>query len=83
MVFHAALRANIAEPAPELLARLAIASAAAPSGAVDRDGIRYLMDAMQSGIVTPLMPEYEKEILRLTGGRDLEEARTIALGTSR
>jgi len=83
VVFHAALRANIVEPTPELLARLAIASAAAPSGAVGRDGIRYLMDAMQSGIGTPLMPEYEAEILRQTGGRDLEEARTIALGRSR
>ena len=80
VVFHAALRANIEEPTPELLARLAIASAAAPSGAVERDGIRYLMDARQSGIVTPLTPEYEKEILRRTGGRDLEAARTIALG---
>lgn len=83
VVFHAALRANIEEPTPELLARLAIASAAAPSGAMDRDGIRYLMDAVQSGIVTPLMPEYEKGILRRTGGRDLEEARAIALGRSR
>lgn len=83
VVFHAALRANIAEPTPELLARLAIASAAAPSGGMDRDGIRYLMDAKQSGIVTPLMPEYEKEILRRTGGRDLEEARAIALGKAR
>lgn len=82
-VFHAALRANIEDPTPELLARLAIASAAAPSGAMDRDGIRYLMDAVQSGIVTPLMPEYEKGILRRTGGRDLEEARAIALGKSR
>ena len=83
VVFHAALRANIEEPTAESLARLAIASAAAPSGGVDRDGIRYLMDAKQSGVVTPLMPEYEKEILRRTGGRDLEEARAIALGKSR
>ncbi len=83
VVFHAALRANIEVPTPELLARLAIASAAAPSGAVDRDGIRYLMDARQSGIVTPLMPEYEAEILRRTDGRDLEEARAMALGRSR
>ena len=83
VVFHAALRANIEEPTAEFLARLAIASAAAPSGGVDRDGIRYLMDAKQAGIVTPLMPEYEKEILRRTGGRDLEEARAIALGRSR
>ena len=42
VVFHAALRANIEEPTPEMLARLAIASAAAPSGAVARDGISYL-----------------------------------------
>ena len=80
VVFHAALRANIEEPTPDLLARLAIASAGAPSGAVGRDGIRYLMDARQSGIITPLMPEYEEAILRRTGSRDLEEARTIALG---
>ena len=78
VVFHAALRANIEEPAPELLARLAIASAGAPSGAAGRDGIRYLMDAKQSGIVTPLMDGYEAAILRRTGGRDLEEARQIA-----
>ncbi len=82
VVFHAALRANIEEPTPELLAHLAIASAEAPSGAVERDGIRYLMDARQSGIVTPLMPEYEAEILRRTGGRDLEEARAITLDSS-
>lgn len=79
VVFHAALRANIAEPTPELLARLAIASAAAPSGATGRDGIRYLMDARQSGIVTPLMGGYEREVLRRTGARDLEEAHAIAL----
>ena len=83
VVFHAALRANIEEPTPELLARLAIASATAPSGPVGRDGIRYLMDARQSGIVTPLMPEYEREILRQTGARRLEEARAIALDSPR
>ena len=83
VVFHAALRANVDEPTPEPLARLAIESATAPSGAKGRDGIRYLMDAKAAGILTPLMPEYEKEILRQTGGRDLEEARTITLGNSR
>ena len=79
VVFHAALRANIEEPTPELLAHLAIASTGAPSGATGRDGISYLMDAKDSGIVTPLMSPYEAEILRLTGGRDLAEARVIAL----
>ena len=78
VMFYAALRANIEDPTPEMLARLAIESAAAPSGAAGRDGISYLMDAKQSGIVTPLMAGYEAEILRLTGGRDLEEARAIA-----
>ena len=78
VVFHAALRANIDEPRPEMLARLAIASAAAPSGAVARDGISYLKAAKQSGIVTPLMAEYEREILRQTGGRSLEKALAIA-----
>ncbi len=78
VVLHAALRANIWEPTAELLACLAIESAAAPSGATGRDGISYLMDAKRSGIVTPLMSGYEAEILRLTGGRDLEEARAIA-----
>ncbi len=78
VVFHAALRANIDEPRPEMLARLAIASAAAPSGAVARDGISYLRAAKQSGIVTPLMAEYEREILRQTGGRSLEKALAIA-----
>ncbi len=79
VVFHAALRANIVEPTPELLARLAIASAAAPAGATGRDGVTYLRDAKQSGILTPLMDEYEKEILRWTGARDLEGARAIAM----
>ncbi len=78
VVFHAALRANIAEPTPELLARLAIASAAAPSGVTGRDGITYLRDARQSGILTPLMDDYERTILRRTGARDLEEARAVA-----
>lgn len=80
VVFHAALRANIAEPTPELLARLAIASAGAAAGRAARDGISYLMAAKQSGIVTPLMAGYEREVLRQTGGRSLEEALAIARG---
>ena len=74
VVFYAALRANIEEPTPETLARLAIDSVAAPSGAKARDGISYLRAAKRSGIVTPLMAGYEREILRRTGGHSLEEA---------
>ena len=82
VVFHAALRSNIEEPAPEMLARLAIDTAAAPSEAVARDGISYLMAAKQSCIVTPLMAYYERELLRQTGGRSLEEGLAIARGES-
>ena len=82
VVFHAALRANIEEPTPEMLARLAIASAVAPSGAVARDGISYLTAARDSGIVTPLTADYEREILRQTGGRSLAEALAIVRKTS-
>ena len=74
--------ANIEEPTPEMLARLAIASAATPSGAVARDGISYLKAARDSGIVTPLTADYEREILRQTGGRDLAEALAIVRKTS-
>ena len=81
-MFHAAFRANIEEPTPEMLARLAIASAAAPSGAVARDGISYLKAARDSGIVTPLTADYEREIVRQTGGRDLAEALAIVRKTS-
>ncbi len=82
VVFYAALRANIEEPTPVVLARLAIASATAPSGAVARDGISYLKAARESGIVTPLTADYEREILRKTGGRDLAEALAIVRATS-
>ena len=82
VVFHAALRTNIDEPTPEMLARLAIASAAAPSGAVARDGISYLKAARNSGIVTPLTADYEREILRQTGARNLAEALAIVRKTS-
>ena len=74
VVFHAAFRANIEKPLPKMLARLAIASAATPSGASERDGISYLSAAKQSGIVTPLMAGYEREVLLQTGGGDLEKA---------
>ena len=52
--------------------------ASTPSGAGARDGISYLVAAKQNGIVTPLMADYEREILRQTGGRSLEEALAIA-----
>lgn len=74
VVLYAALRANIREPTPRALAILAVRSAQGPSGAVGRDGISYLMAAKRDGIRTPLMPDYEKEILSETGTRSLEDA---------
>jgi len=78
VVFHAALRPNIEDPAPGHLAQLAIASARLPSGDVHRDGISYLLDAKRDGVMTPLMPGYEEEILRRTGANSLAEAWYVA-----
>ncbi len=38
------------------------------------DGISYLIAAKESDILTPLMQEYEREILARTTSRDLKEA---------
>ncbi len=61
---------------PELsgsaLAARAIASVTtAESG---KDGISYLIAAKKNGLVTPLSPDYEREILRQTGTENLEAA---------
>lgn len=74
VVFHTSIAANIPNPTPQRLARLAVESARAKAGAEGRDGISYLIDAKCNGIMTPLMPEYEKEILRQTETKSLEEA---------
>lgn len=74
VVLHAALRPNIQDPTPARLAELALESAQAPAGLLRRDGINYLLRAKEDGIRTPLMPEYEREILRRTGTRALAEA---------
>jgi hypothetical protein len=74
VVLYTKIGSNIHSLNPETLADLAINSAKAPAGDEDRDGISYLISAKKSGIVTPLMPEYEKEILRQTGAETLEQA---------
>jgi hypothetical protein len=63
---------NINPIEPQELARLAIQSAAQLSN--EFDGISYLINAKRHGIVTPLMPAYEAEILRSTGASSLENA---------
>jgi hypothetical protein len=56
------------------LARLAIESARRGAGAKRRDGISYLIEQKRRGVMTPLMPGYEAEILTLSGARDLADA---------
>ncbi len=63
---------NIDPLTPKALAQLAIHSVRA--GAPGRDGITYLMDAKHSGVETPLMRDYESEILRQTRSRTLRGA---------
>lgn len=65
---------KLKNPTPQHLAELAIASAKAPAGAKGMDGISYLIAVKESNIRTPLMPEYEKEILARTASTDLKEA---------
>jgi hypothetical protein len=63
---------KIRAPKPITLARRAILSAR--SARDGKDGITYLSDAKRCGIRTPLMKQYELEILRLTGTCSLREA---------
>ena len=76
-VIYAKLPAPLT-PDPVDLARRAIASARASSGAEGRDGISYLMGVGANGIETPLTPAYEREILRQTGTTSLSEAHAAA-----
>jgi hypothetical protein len=66
------------EPDPVDLARRAIASASAASGAEGRDGISYLMGVRSNRIETPLTPAYIEEILNQTGTSNLSEALAAA-----
>ncbi len=59
----------------EYLASFAIQSAVSIAGEGNKDGISYLIAAKQNGIITPLMKDYESEILRQTQAKDLEDAR--------
>jgi hypothetical protein len=73
---YTALPANVAPLTASRLAELAIASARAEAGALRRDGISYLREQKRRGLVTPLSPAYEAQVLRRTGARTLSEAWT-------
>ena len=74
VVLYAEIGANISGPGPRRLAELAVRSAGSDAGKKGRDGITYLIHVKKNGIETPLMPEYEREILRITGAETLEQA---------
>jgi hypothetical protein len=51
-----------------------MASATDSSVKRDRNGIAYLLAAKRNGISTPLMADYEAEVLRLSECTKLEDA---------
>ena len=81
-VLYTSIDANIPDPTPQTLARLAIESAAGHAGALGKDGISYLISLKRQHIRTPLMADYETEILRVLDAATLQDAlaraRTLA-----
>ena len=71
-VLYTKIGPNIEGLTATKLAELAVNSARALQDG--KDGISYLINAKRCGIQTPLLPDYEKEILRLTGTDSLEAA---------
>jgi len=74
-VLYTRIAENISPLTPERLAELAIDSVRGTASAQARDGISYLMAVKRNGIETPLMKEYEREILNAVPANTLEEAR--------
>jgi hypothetical protein len=81
-VFYVDLAANIpvSKLTAEHLAELAIASAAL---AGDKNGIRYLADNIDHGVITPLTDAYCSEVLRKTGAGDLRSAERLVRSSNR
>jgi hypothetical protein len=76
-VLYTRIGANIQPLTYEALAELALSSARSTEIPRGSDGISYLIAAQRNGVRTPLSSDYEKQILRRTGARNLEEAREI------
>ena len=73
-VLYTKIGANIAEPTAEKCATLAIESAKSSAGKSGKNGINYFHYLKRQGVVTPIMEEYEREILVQTKTSSLEEA---------
>lgn len=59
---------------PAYLAHFAIQSILNEAGEKKTDGLRYLKNNIDNGIITPLTTEYEAEILKRTAAKNIDEA---------
>ena len=72
---------KLVNPTAKQLAELAVGSARSKDVPEGMDGISYLMNAKNAGIITPLTADYEKEILKLTDTASLDDALKKTRGT--
>jgi hypothetical protein len=74
IVLYTKIASNIGieQLTPQALAQLAIDSATPEMIIKNLDGISYLKQVKNDGIKTPLMDDYEREILSRFGARDLD-----------
>ena len=72
-VLTAKFGSNLDKITPEILAELAIKSFKSKDVEKGRDGISYLLNNINNGIITPLTEKYEKAILQKMNAKGLEE----------
>jgi hypothetical protein len=72
VVLYTKIAPNIEPLTPQELAQLAIDSAKPDLIKKNLDGISYLMQVKNDGIKTPLMDDYEKELLTRLGAKKLD-----------
>ena len=77
VVLYTEIASNIEPLTPQVLAQLAIDSATPEMITKNLDGISYLKQVKKDGIKTPLMDDYEKEILSRFGKKDLDSCLKI------
>jgi hypothetical protein len=71
VVLYTRIGSNFPAATGERLADAAVKSARTHSGKVERDGISYLISAIEHGIATPLTDAYKEAILSKTGTSSL------------
>lgn len=75
-VIYCDITPNLENPNGSMLADLAIESVkkCKEAGIKEKNGVRYLIENINNGIITPLTPAYKDEVLRITKSSSLEEA---------